>query len=140
MLIRNESHIIRTIHIKLVFDDDTRRELILNEGDCVQVSYRKNGGIKVGVGIIKEISPYMKKKWQLNNCCIKEGAVITLDMSEDHVACVDRFDLYDICDIRKVKVEEVEDTITDSDFTVCKSPCVVGCPVKNKGVDNSECD
>lgn len=118
MLLRNESRISHSIQIKLVFDDNRKRELEIQECDCVQVSYRKNGCIRQGVGVIRKIEPYIHtKKFSF---CARESAIITLDMSEDHVCCVDKFDMYDIIDIRKVQVSKPEDddNITEPDFDV----------------------
>lgn len=127
MLLRNESRIRHSIQIKLVFDDNRKRELEIQECDCVQVSYRKNGCIRQGVGVIRKIEPYIHHK--KFSCCARESAVITLDMSEDHVCCVDKFDIYDIIDIRKVQISKPEDddnNITEPDFDV-NNGCQCGC-------------
>lgn len=126
MLLRNESRIRHSIQIKLVFDDNRKRELEIQECDCVQVSYRKNGCIRQGVGIIRKIEPYVHtKKFSF---CKSGSAVITLDMSEDHVCCVDKFDMYDIIDIRKVQINKPEDDneITEPDFDI-NNGCNCGC-------------
>lgn len=95
MLLRNESRVKHIIEIKLVFDDNTTREIEVYEGQCVHISYRRNGCVKCGLGVIKEIKPYIKKV-----CCgIIETAVITLDMSQDNYACVEKIELDDIVDI-----------------------------------------
>lgn len=128
MLLRNESRVLHTISIKLVFDDNRVRELKIAEGDEVQVSYRKNGCINTGVGVIREIKPYMHTKRFPHICCM-ESAIITLDMSEDLVACVDKIDLYDIIDIRKV-AEFIQPIIHDnsSDFEITMESCE-NCPM-----------
>ena len=38
MLLRNESRVKHVIEIKLVFDDNTTREIEIHEGECVHVS------------------------------------------------------------------------------------------------------
>lgn len=121
MLLRNESRIKHVIQIKLVFDDNTQRELEIQERDCVQVSYRRNGCLRQGVGIIKEIKPYIHtKKFSL---CKRESAVITLDMSEGYVCCVDKIDLFDIVDIRKVHVCKCKSGNSDSNNEDNKGCC-----------------
>lgn len=136
MLLRNESRIKHSIEIKLVFDDGKQRELEIHECDYIQVSYRKNGCLRCGVGIIRDIKPYVyTKRFPF---CKRESAVITLDMSEDHVSCVDKIDMYDIIDIRILQSydsdNDSEQEVIDPDFTVKKACCSVGCPVTNKGV------
>ena len=124
MLLRNESRIKHSIQIKLIFDDNRQRELEIQESDCVQVSYRKNGCLKQGVGVIRKIEPYVHTK-KFSFC--KESAVITLDMSEDYVCCSDRIDLYDIIDIRKVKIVQPDsDNNTKPDFEI-NNGCGCGC-------------
>lgn len=144
MLLRNESRIVHAIKIKLVFDDGRKRELEIHEFDHVQVSYRKNGCIRQGVGVIRNIKPYVHtKKWPF---CKRASAIITLDMSEDLVCCVDKFDMLDIIDIRKVK--PVEDNYgcqcgcnkteePEPDFEITRPGCMVGCPVTNEDVIKS---
>lgn len=95
MLLRNESKVRHFIEIILVFDDNTTRELEIHEGELVHVTYRRNGCVKHGDGIIREIKPYIKKI-----CCgIIESAIIVLDMSQDNLACVEKIELDDIIDI-----------------------------------------
>ena len=71
-------------------------------------------------------------------------------MSEDHVCCVDKFDMYDIIDIRKVQVNKPDDdncSNTEPDFDInngchcgchCQTPeeekNKVGCVISEKGV------
>ena len=133
MLLRNESRIIHSINIKLVFDDNRTRELVINEYDHIQVSYRKNGCIQCGVGIIRKIKPYVHSK--RFPFCKRASAIITLDMSEDLVSWVDKFDLYDIIDIRKIEPQQPDEEI-DPDFTVNNS-CCENCPMnKDESSDN----
>lgn len=148
MLLRNESRIVHAIKIKLVFDDGRKRELEIHEYDSVQVSYRKNGCIRQGVGVIRNIKPYVHShKFPF---CKRASAIITLDMSEDLVSCVDKFDMFDIIDIRKVQntdtkygchcgcnnTEEVE-----PDFEItrpeCPEDCPADCPATDKDVVES---
>ena len=138
MLLRNESRVLHTIDIKLVFDDDKVRELKIAEGDTVQVSYRKNGCIARGTGVIRNIKPYVHTKKFPHICCM-ESAIITLDMSEDLIACVDKIDLYDIIDIRKV-AEFIQPIIPDNsgDFEITVESCE-NCPCnKKEEVDEEE--
>lgn len=96
MLLRNESKVKHSILIKLVFDDNLTRELEIQEGDYIQVSYRKNGCLKCGVGVIKKIKYYglaFKRK---------DSAIITLDMSTNLECNIDSFDIQDIIDIRTI--------------------------------------
>lgn len=142
MLLRNESRIRHSIDIKLVFDDNTTRELQIFEGLCVNISYRKNGCLRCGTGVISEIKPYIKRF----RCRVVESAVITLDMSEENYAHVDKIELDDIVDIKVVcycdccpekeeKPEPPKCPCTDK----CKEPkvhysCLVGTPITDKGV------
>lgn len=137
MLLRNESRVKHSIMIKLVFDDNLTRELEIQENEYIQVSYRKNGCIKYGVGVIKRIKPYFfTKKWIHR----KESAVITLDMSTDLECCVDSFDLQDIVDVRKLTPIDYCCCCCDSNTSVEKpfKPSIPvssnGCPVTYKGV------
>ena len=104
MLLRNESRIKHVIQVKLVFDDDKITELEIQEGDKIHVSYRKNGFARCGIGIIKEINPYVYSKKL--HFCRKETATIIVDMSLDNIAKVEKIDLYDIIDIIKLPLEE----------------------------------
>lgn len=132
MLLRNESRVRHSIDIKLVFDDNRVRKLEINEGDYVQVSYRKNGCIKCGVGIIRDIKAYIhSKKWPF---CKRESAVITLDMSEDFISCIDKIDMFDIIDIRKIEYDNTTDDNPNPDFDVKFNNNIVGCPITSKGV------
>jgi len=135
MLLRNESRIIHSINVKLVFDDGKTRELELHECDDIQISYRKNGCIKNGVGKIRHIKPYIyNKKW--NSCCSRrESAIIVVDMSEDYVSYVEKIDLFDILDVRIVDPSSLPtESSNSSDFDVTPGGCRVGCPITNKGV------
>ena len=141
MLLRNESRVKHSIQIKLVFDDDRVRELEISEFDYVQVSYRKNGCIRQGVGIIREIKPYMhSKRWTFCRR-MAESAIITLDMSEDLVSCVDKFDMNDIIDIRKLKPPCCCECCPGKDNTESEDKSdenIVDCPVTDKGVGVSD--
>ena len=95
MLLRNESKVKHSIDIKLVFDDNTCRELEIHEGEFVKVSYRRNGCVKHGMGIIREIKPYVTKF----RCPCGANAIIVLDMSENNNAHVEAIKLDDIIDI-----------------------------------------
>lgn len=133
MLLRNESRIKHSILVKLVFDDDRTRELEINEGDYIQISYRKNGRVACGVGTVRDIKTYVyTKRWPF---CKKESAIITLDMSEDYSCCVDKIDMYDIIDVREVQrfTDDEYDSSSKPDFDVRGSKCAVGCPVTCKG-------
>ena len=135
MLLRNESRILHTIDIKLVFDDNKVRELKIAEGDKVQVSYRKNGCIAYGTGVIRDIKPYIHTK-RFPHICNMESAIIAVDMSEDSIARLDKIDLYDIIDIRKV-AEFIQPIIPDnsSDFDITIETCE-NCPCRKD--DNTE--
>ena len=113
MLLRNESKVKYSIQIRLIFDDDRRRNLEIQVGDKIQVSYRRNGRIKCDIGIIKEIKPYIhSKRWHFSK---KESAIIIVDMSEENVAMLEKIDMYDIIDIRKILPTESE---TEPDFEI----------------------
>lgn len=135
MLLRNESRVRHSIDIKLIFDGDRKREITIQECDNVQVSYRKNGCIKCGVGVITKIEPY--KYVKNKRCCEQTSAIITVDMSEDYVACTQKIDLFDIIDIRKVKCECVchcpNKEETTPDFSV-KPEMLVGTLLTDKEV------
>ena len=142
MLLRNDSRVKHIIEIKLVFDDNTTRELEIYEGQCVHVSYKKNGCVKCGVGAIREIKPYIKKI-----CCrLIESAVITLDMSQDNCACVEKIELDDIIDIYHLccncpNEEEPpcdEDTSNNCQCRGAHYTCLTGAPLTDKGVIGHE--
>lgn len=140
MLLRNESRVRHSIDIKLIFDGDRKREITIKEHDNIQVSYRKNGCIKCGVGVITNIEPYKYTKGK--RCCsFQESAIITIDMSEDYVACTQKIDLLDIIDIRKVQCECVcqcpNKEQVNPDFTA-KSETMVGAILTDKDVIVSE--
>ena len=138
MLLRNESRISHIIHIKLVFDDNTQRELDIQVNDCVQVSYRKNGCLRQGVGVIRKIQ-HINISAKSPGFCNRESAIITLDMSEDHVCCVDKIDIYDIVDIRHVRVDNLEEN-NNNDFIVNNNECHCCCnkPEQNDSVAITE--
>ena len=107
MLLRNESRVKHIVQIRLVFDDNTKCELEIQEGDYVQISYRKNGCLRQSDGIIRKITPYIHTKKL--SCCIKENyesAVITLDMSEEYECRVEKIDILDIIDIKILPTDE----------------------------------
>ena len=134
MLLRNESRVKHSIYIKLVYDDNKVRELELNEGDFIQISYRKNGYVKCGVGTIRKIETELhSNKFPF---CKRETAVITLDMSEDFTSCVAKINMFDIMDVRHVSKpnETNTDVLSDSDFEVTGSKGNIGCPITEKGV------
>ena len=99
MLLRNESKVKHSIDIKLVFDDNSVRELSIHEGEYVYITYRHDGCIFCGTGIIRKISPFLKRY-----CFDKvvESAVIELDMSETNCAFMEKIELDDIIDIKLV--------------------------------------
>lgn len=138
MLLRNESRIRHSISVKLVFDDDRVRELEINEGDYIQISYKKNGHVACGVGTVRDIKTYVyTKKWPF---CKRESAIITLDMSEDYKCCVDKIDMYDIIDVRQVQqfTDDEYECSSKPDFNVRSNKSMVGCPVTCKGVTVSD--
>lgn len=138
MLLRNESRVKHSIIIKLVFDDNLTRELEIQEEEFVQVSYRKNGCMKSGVGVIKQIKPYLlTKEWS----CKKQSAVITVDMSTDLECHVDSFDMQDIIDIRKLSPTDVYCCCCCNSNIIQEKPnkpnipiSPEGCPITYKGV------
>ena len=99
MLIRNESKVCNWIRIKLVFDDDSIKELDIHETDYVHVEYRKNGCKKSVTGAIVAINPYMKK-CACNNKIL--SAIIKVDASKEFNCDVVSFDMNDIIDITKL--------------------------------------
>lgn len=147
MLLRNESKVKHSIDIKLVFDDNTTRELELREGDFVHVSYRNNGCLKHGIGIVKRIEPYLKKYYRCGCNQPVESALIVIDMSENNEACVVKIELCDIIDIKLVypccSCPPVEmppkPQCPHMENCCCKElkphySCTVGSVVTNKGV------
>lgn len=124
MLLRNESVVRHSIDIKLVFDDNTCRELTIHEGEIVEISYRKNGFVRCGVGFIRQIKPYLKKSFRYNRPV--ESAVILLDMSEENTACVDKIELDDIIDINFV-------------YPDCQCPILPSKPPKNEHCNCINC-
>lgn len=134
MLLRNESRVRHSIDIKLVYDDNRVRELELNEGDCIQISYRKDGCIKCGVGTIRRIETSIHSN--RFPFCKRETAIITLDMSEDFISCIAKINMFDIIDVRHVSRLNPEDVENSSkpDFDVSGSKGNIGCPITEKGV------
>lgn len=136
MLLRNESRVKHSIDINLVHDDDRVRKLELNEGDYIQISYRKDGRVKCGVGTIRRIetSIYAKRF----PFCKRETAIITLDMSEDYTSCIAKINMFDIIDVRHVTPLGSNDSDCSSgnpdfDVTTCNKGHV-GCIITEKGV------
>ena len=99
MLLRNESLVKHYITVNLVFDDNTNKTLDIHEGEIVKVKYRKNGHVECGVGIIRQIKPFVRRSYRCNRQVQIESAYILLDMSQDNLACIDKIDLCDIIDI-----------------------------------------
>lgn len=145
MLLRNESKVKHSIDIKLVFDDNTTRELELNVGDFIHVTYRRNGYLKCGIGIVKKIEPYIKKI-RCSEPIIT--SLIVVDMSENNKACIDKIELDDIVDIKfvypccqcpPVEMPPSKPQCSCKENCCCKESevqysCVVGSVVTNKGV------
>ena len=94
MLLRNESRVKHSIEIKLVFDDNTCRELEIHEGEFIKISYRKDGYVKHGIGLIREIKIYTKFR-----CPDRRNAAIVLDMSKNNNAQMEIIELDDIIDV-----------------------------------------
>ncbi len=97
MLIRNDSRVNYSIDIKLLFDDNSTKELTIKESDYIHITYRKNGCIKCGIGTITRINPYFRTRW--DKCNTKSSAIITVDMSKENDACIEQIELYNILDV-----------------------------------------
>lgn len=158
MLLRNESSVRHSIHIKLVFDDGSKRELYIHEGDLVEVKYRHNCSCVLGKGIIRKIEPYVTYPYcndsnvvnymPYSRCAvnhIKESAIIYVDMSMDHNCCMKKIDLKDIVDIKLLydcncPVEKPEPPCCHKphhpkpECPTVQYSCFVGSPLTNKGV------
>ena len=101
MLLRNESKVLHSVHIKLVFDDMKMKELDIYETDYVRVDYRKNGCKESVTGSIIDIIPYVKSKCRCD-FDRKESAIIKVDASKEFNSEVVAFDISDIIDITKL--------------------------------------
>ena len=139
MLLRNESKVRHFIEINLTFDDKQNKNMILNEGDRIQVSYRKDGRVAAGVGKITEI--ITRHIHKCNGFGHKERAFIKVDMSEECAALSETIDIRDIIDINKVRLTTAPcpdmDEEIDPGFSVqpCR-PGVVGMPIAPGGAVN----
>ena len=100
MLLRNESKVYHSVHIKLVFDDASAKELDIYKTDYVRVDYRKNGCKESVTGAIVDIIPYIKSKCTCDDR--RESALIKVDASKDFNSDIAVFDIGDIIDITKL--------------------------------------
>jgi hypothetical protein len=99
MLLRNESKVCNWIRVKLIFDDNSIKELDIHESDYVHVVYRKNGCKESVIGAVVDINPYIRK-CACNNK--KISAIIKVDASKEFNCEVVSFDMNDIIDITKL--------------------------------------
>ena len=100
MLLRNESRVRHFVEINLTYDDKESNNLIVNEGDNVAISFRKNGRIAMGEGKITEIK--VQHRARCNGFGMKETAILEIDMSGDCNSQTESVDIRDIIDIRKL--------------------------------------
>lgn len=115
MLIRNDSRVNYSIDIKLLFDDNSTKELTIKESDYIHVTYRKNGCVHCGIGTITRITPYFRTRW--DKCSAKSSAIITIDMSKQNDAHIEQINLYDIIDVYLLEKEEIQCPYLGNDET-----------------------
>ncbi len=138
MLLRNESKVRHFVEINLTYDDKAKKELIVHEGDCVDISYRRNGRVAVGSGKIKNI--IVKQYTKSNGFGTGETAILEIDMSSNCKAETDEINIRDIIDINlktdnEATYPDMDDEI-DPGFGVhqCHRVAAVGMPVTPGGV------
>lgn len=105
MLLRNESKLLYSVSIDLIFDDDTELHRVLHEGDVFQITYRHNSNKITNVGKLVQIKPVIKKelinKSQQCNCHFNSNptAILVMDFSIEKVANLQEIAITDIIKI-----------------------------------------
>ena len=118
MLLRNESKVLFEVMIKLVFDDDTYKEIIVKEDDILEFKYRIDGNAVIALGKIVSINPVILRgstpttcDYVCNaSCCINSNlpeieVIFTIDASTEMNCGVFKVKLSDILDIYTLNSE-----------------------------------
>lgn len=94
MLLSKSFDVIQSLVLKLVFDDESVKELIISEKDIINVVYNKNGNRCNIEGTVARINVD-------NNSCQKRGWYIIVDASAIGKSSVERIEVNNIinCDI-----------------------------------------
>ena len=117
MLLRNESKILYSLLVHLVFDDYTYKETEIKIGDIVDLSFRRNQCKLSSKGKITNIKPIVKSEkafecipteYNINNALPEIDAIIYIDSSTEYESFKVQIKLSDILDINTVNDEEVK--------------------------------
>ena len=112
MLVANKSKVIVEIDLNLVFDDDTIKSFIVQEGDILAIVFRQNFKNLQKVGRIVKIEYVAPPK----NSGVEPSALITFDCSGKHSANIQKILLDDILNVEQVDISEDEPEIDFEDL------------------------
>lgn len=105
MLLENRSKMKFFVELDLKFDDESTKYLVVNVGDTIHISFRRNGVKLTRQGRVKAIYPSRIVESQLYGSK-KLSAIIELDCSVDYKSISYKVDIDDILDILPVEEEE----------------------------------
>ena len=110
MLLSNKCEIIKSIVVKLVFDDESVKERTINVKDLVNVTFNKDGMRRSIEGIVTRIED--------ENCCRHERWYIIVDGSTTGVSKIEKIFTDKILDIEVTrKANQVSSITTPIDST-----------------------
>lgn len=104
MLLSKSFDVIQSLILKLVFDDESVKELVISEKDIVNVIYNKNGNRCTIEGTVARINVE-------NNSCQKRGWYIIVDASATGKSSVERIEVNNIIDCDIITKYEANNTI-----------------------------
>jgi len=105
MLLSKSFDIIQSLVLKLVFDDESVKELVISEKDIVNMTYNKNGNRCNVEGRVSRINVE-------TNTCQKRGSYIIIDASSTGKSSVEKIDINAIIDCDIVNKYESNNMIT----------------------------
>lgn len=117
MLLRNESKILYSLLVHLVFDDYTYKEAEIKINDIVDLSFRRNQCKLSSKGKITNIKPIVKSEkafecipteYNINNALPEIDAIIYIDSSTEYESFKVQIKLSDVLDINTINDVEVK--------------------------------
>ena len=122
MLLKVSHEIIKSVNIGLVYDDNTTKKVLIQNGDVVEINYVYNGIKKEVTGTVKRIFTENEHAGHIGhvascNSCKNEGCYLYIDASTTNNADLVKIDVDCIFDINVIQKVDNSDCV--------KSP--VGC-------------
>lgn len=112
MILSVKYEILRSIDLKVIYDDNTFKRVEVAPNDVVQIAYNKNGMRKDVKGRVSAIdtdphwSPRNPHYVYRGDCCHKhpeEACFIILDCSDAGVADIEKINVHDIIDCEMIQ-------------------------------------